>query len=482
MVRVRFAPSPTGYLHVGGARTALFNYLYAKKNDGIFVLRVEDTDQERSTRESENSLIETMKWLGLNWDEGPDCCGDFGPYRQSERMDIYKKVAHELVEKGKAYEAYIYPEELEKIREELLAKKESPHYNFDMISKFDTPERRAEYKEKGLDPVIYFRMPQKDYTVNDLIKGEITFKEGTIGDFVILRSNGMPIYNFAVAVDDAQMKITHVIRGDDHLSNTLRQLAIYEAMDYELPNFAHVSMILGPDGSRLSKRHGATAVENYREMGYLPESIVNYLALLSWSHPEGKEIMSMDEMISNFSLERVNSSAAIYDETKLRWMNGAYIRELDEDKLAEYSIPWIVKAGYMDESTAKANYKWIREAMKSIQNKLHSFDEIPEKIKVFFKDPILKTETVENVKNEGVEAGYVELLKEIQDMDSWTIEDIMPMFKRVTKNSKVKSKGFYHTLREVLTGSDSGPELMYVVHLIGRNKMLDRVERLVNAL
>ncbi len=449
---------------------------------GKFILRVEDTDQERSTRQSEESLIETMKWLGLNWDEGPDCGGDFGPYRQSERMEIYKDVAYRLVSEGKAYEAYIYPEELENIREDLLSKKESPHYNFDMISRFDTPERRKEYTEKGLNPVIYFKMPKKDYVLKDLIKGEITFKEGTIGDFVILRSNGMPIYNFAVAVDDAMMKISHVIRGDDHLSNTLRQLAVYEAMDYELPEFAHVSMILGPDGSRLSKRHGATAVENYRDAGYLPESIINYLALLSWSHPEGKEIMTIDEMIENFSLERVNSSAAIYDETKLRWMNGAYIRELDDDTLAKYSIPWIVAGGFMDEASANANYKWIREAMKAIKNKLHSFDEIPEKITVFFKDPILKKEFVENVKKEDVESIYIELLGEIQNMDSWTTDDIMAMFKKVTKNSKQKSKSFYHTLREVLTGSDSGPELMYVVHLIGRNKMLDRIERLVDAL
>jgi len=482
MIRVRFAPSPTGYLHVGGARTALFNYLFAKHHEGQFILRIEDTDLERSTRESEESLLETMKWLGFQWDEGPEVGGECGPYRQSERMEIYKKVAHDLVDQGKAYEAYVYPEELERIREELLAQKRSPHYNEEMLKLFDTPERRAEYVSKGIEPVIYFKMPDKDYTIKDLIKGEVTFKKGTVGDFVILRSTGLPTYNFAVVVDDALMKITHVIRGDDHLSNTLRQLAVFEGMNYTLPEFAHVSMILGPDGARLSKRHGATSVEKYREMGYLPQSVMNYLALLSWSHPEEKEIMSMDEMIKEFTVERVNSSAAIYDEQKLRWMNGVYIRELDDDELTRHAKKYIIEAGLMDEMHFESNYKWIREAVVSLKKKIHQFDEIPEMIAVFFKEPIFRKEWADQIKEDDTDPAFIELYNTVKAADSWNIPDIYELFKQVGKRVKVNSKKFYHLLRVVLTGEEDGPELVNVIHLIGRNQMLKRLERVVDIL
>jgi nondiscriminating glutamyl-tRNA synthetase len=482
MVRVRFAPSPTGYLHVGGARTALFNYLFAKHNNGKFVLRIEDTDVERSTKESENSLIETMKWLGFDWDEGPDNGGNCGPYRQSERGEIYMEKAYELVEKGFAYEAYVYPEELEQLREEMLSRKVSPHYDEEMLAAFDTPERRAEYAQKGMKPVIYFKMPKKDFKLKDMIKGEVTFKEGTIGDFVILRSSGLPTYNFAVVVDDALMKITHVIRGDDHLSNTLRQLAVFEGLGFELPEFAHVSMILGPDGSRLSKRHGATSVEKYREMGYLPESVMNYLALLSWSHPEEKEIMSMEEMIKQFTIERVNSSAAIYDDQKLRWMNGMYIRELDDDKLAKLAIPYIVAAGQMTREDADANYKWLREAVASIKKKIHQFDEVPEMISVFFEEPSFNIEWTKQIKEDDTDPAFIELYNQVKAADSWSIPDIYNLFKAVTKTVKVSNKKFYHMLRVVLTGEEDGPELVNIIHLIGRNQMIKRLERVVDTI
>jgi glutamyl-tRNA synthetase, bacterial family len=251
VVRTRFAPSPTGFLHVGGARTALFNYLFSKRYNGEFILRIEDTDLERSTKESEDQLLRTLKWLDLKWDEGPIVGGPYGPYRQSERLDLYQTKAYELVNNDRAYEAYIYPEEMEEIKSQLLSVGKPPHYTYELISKYNTQERINEYKEKGLKPVVFLKMPQKDYQINDLIKGEVVFKKGAIGDFIILRSNGVPTYNFAVVVDDIAMKITHVIRGDDHLSNTLRQVAIYEAFSAEIPEFAHVSMILGPDGKKI---------------------------------------------------------------------------------------------------------------------------------------------------------------------------------------------------------------------------------------
>jgi len=478
--RVRFAPSPTGFLHIGGARTALFNYLFAKHYNGTFVLRVEDTDLERSTEESEESLLETMRWLGLDWDEGPEKGGEYGPYRQSERIDTYREKAGELVQKGLAYEAYCFPSEIEKLRSDMLKKKESPHYNEEMLKQFNTPERRAEFKDRGLSPVIYFKMPQKEYVLHDKIKGDVHFQQGTIGDFVILRSTGLPTYNFAVVVDDALMAITHVIRGDDHLSNSLRQMAMFEAMGYPLPEFAHVSMILGEDGSRLSKRHGATSVEKYRKMGYLPRSIVNYLALLSWSHSDEREIMSMEDMIADFTLDRVSSKAAIYDETKLRWMNGVYIRELDDDELARHAIPFIVEAGLMDESDARANYKWIREAVKSLRKKLHSFDEVPGMMAVFLKEPEAKKEWAEQIKEEDIDPAFVELYNEVKSMDSWDIPGIYKLFKDVLKKAKVPGKKFYHMLRVVLTGKEDGPELIYIIHLIGRNQMIKRLEKVVD--
>ena len=478
MVRVRFAPSPTGFLHVGGARTALFNYLFAKNQNGVFVLRIEDTDLERSTKESERSLLRTMKWLGLDWDEGPDVGGPKGPYRQSERLDIYRRMAYALVEKDKAYEAYVLPEELEAIRGKMLENKESPHYSYEIISQYDTPERRQEFARKGWSPVVYFKMPQKEYVLNDRIKGRVAFKEGTIGDFVIFRSTGVPIYNFAVVVDDALMEITHVIRGDDHLSNTLRQLALYEAYQMPLPEFAHVSMILGPDGSRLSKRHGATAVENFREMGYLPSSLLNYLALLGWSHAQDNEICALEEMIRTFSLERVSSNPAIFDAEKLRWVNGMYIRQLTPEAMLENAVPFITEAGFMGPENVDANKKWLLEAMKAIQNEIHQLDEIPGQLSPFITDPIPTTETLRSLEDDGLSPAFKLLYERFDTINAWEITDIVSTIKAVVKETKTNPKSFYHMLRVVLTARDTGPELVYIVHLLGRNKVLNRLGRL----
>ncbi|MBC7122929.1 MAG: glutamate--tRNA ligase, partial [Pseudothermotoga sp.] len=346
MVRVRFAPSPTGFLHVGGARTALFNHLFARHFNGTFVLRIEDTDIARSERIFEEKLMDSLRWLKIQWDEGPDIGGPFGPYRQSERLHIYREYAEKLVKENKAYRVYAYPEEIEQLRKELLSKNLPPHYTREMFDRFATRERIREYEEKGLEPAIYFSMPRKTIVHNDLIKGQVVFTEGSVGDFALLRSNGMPTYNFACVVDDMLMKITHVIRGDDHLPNTVKQLAIYEAFGVEPPQIGHVSMILGPDGKKLSKRHGATSVEEFRARGYLPEAVVNYLALLGWSPPDAQEIMSMEEMIEKFSIDRVSKNPAIFDPGKLRWMNGYYIRKADARRIVELLIPYIELRGW----------------------------------------------------------------------------------------------------------------------------------------
>ncbi|HOO74683.1 MAG TPA: glutamate--tRNA ligase [Tepiditoga sp.] len=481
-IRTRFAPSPTGFLHVGGARTALYNYLFARRHNGKFILRIEDTDVERSTKESENQLIDALTWMGLEWDEGPQVGGDYGPYRQSERNDIYLSKAKELIEKGSAYEAYIYPEELEQIKEKLLSEGKPPHYDYETISGYDTPERRKEYTGKGNKPVIFFKMPRKDYSINDLIKGPVTFKEGSIGDFILIRSNGQPTYNYAVVIDDMQMKITHVIRGDDHLSNTLRQIAVYEAFEANVPEFAHVSMILGPDGKKLSKRHGATSAEEFRSRGYLPETLLNYLALLGWSNPDGKEIMSVNEMIESFGLDRVNSSPAIFDETKLKWMNGNYIRNANMERIFNLSVPFITEEKLLTQEQCQTSKKWLYEAIELVRTSVEELKDIPKELSVFIKDYEIEydSEFMEYFTAQGVKETIKEAYTLIQNDDSWESETILENLKNAMKNAKPQKKSFYLALRKALTNQFHGPDLVKTIHLIGRARVIERLEKVVN--
>lgn len=477
MNRVRFAPSPTGYLHVGGARTALFNYLFAKHYDGKFVLRIEDTDISRSTKEYEEQLMESLLWMGITWDEGPDVGGETGPYRQTERTDIYVKMVDELINSGKAYRVYAYPEEIETLHDDLLSQGKPPHYDQQMLEKFNTPERKKEFEGGGLNPVVFFKMPRKEYRLLDLIKGEVIFKEGAIGDFVILRSNNQPIYNFAVVVDDILMEITHVIRGDDHLSNTIRQLALYEAFEAPIPSFAHVSMILGPDGKKLSKRHGDTSVEQFRDRGFLPEAFFNFLTLLGWSHPEGKEILSYGEIIESFTIDRVNTSAAIFDEAKARWMNGVYIREADLDRITDLTIPFLVQAGLISLEEAGANLKWLKRAIDSVRKGVELLSEIPEKMKLYFEEIQVRPLSPENEEQRKVFRSLEAFKDRIEYLNSWSNEEIVSTIKEILKEIKPDRKSFYMSLRHVLTASEEGPELVDVVFLLGRNKTLHRLQQ-----
>src|SRR5690242_7796038 len=337
-VRVRFAPSPTGHLHVGGARTAIFNWLYARRHGGTFIIRVEDTDQARSTRESEQMVLDDLRWLGLDWNEGPEIGGPHAPYRQSERVELYGRVANELVEKGVAYRCYCSEEELEAKRKQAEAESRPPHYDLTCWLNRrhdDTPH------------AIRFHVPEDgDVTIDDLIRGEVTWRKETLGDFIIVRSDGFPVYNFCVVVDDHDMKISHVIRAEEHLTNTHRQVLIYRAMGWDVPHFAHVSLILGQDRTKLSKRHGATSVSAYAEEGYLPDAMVNYLTLLGWSSPDGLDVFSRDYAIANFSLERVNAAPAVFDPQKLEWLNGQYVHAMSAADLAPlvrplFDVPWL---------------------------------------------------------------------------------------------------------------------------------------------
>ena len=456
MVRVRFAPSPTGYLHVGGARTAIFNWLFARREKGKFVLRIEDTDLERSKREYEDRLKESLRWLGLDWDEF---------YRQSDRLNLYRKVSEDLVRSGKAYYVYAYPEEIDEIREKLLSEGKPPHYSEEMFREYDTPERRREYEEKGLSPAVFFKMPNKDYSFEDIVRGEVVFKRGTIGDFAIMRSNGMPTYNFAVVVDDADMDITHVIRGDDHLSNTLRQLAVYEAIGKEPPKFAHVSMILGPDGKKLSKRHGATSVEEMRDRGILPEALVNYLALLGWSHPEGKEIMDINEMIESFSLDRLGKNPAIFDFEKLRWMNSVYIRKAPIEKLVELSKPFLEKAGF------DPNHSKLKDILEAVRDRIRELSEIPSLVDYFFKEPDVEVEFDENEKK-----ALGEILENLKASE-WNRKSIVKAFSSPMKKYKVKGRSFFQKLRKALSGKEEGVELDVMIEILGFEEVKKRIEK-----
>ena len=476
MVRTRFAPSPTGYLHVGGARTALFSYLYAKRHGGEFVLRIEDTDVERSTRESEESLIDDLKWLGFEWEEGPNVGGPHGPYRQSERLDIYTSYAEKLVEEGKAYKVYAESEEIEKLREKLISNSQTPHYTREMLESLVSPEEVERRKKTGEKPAIYFAMERKDRVLKDLVKGDVHFGSDSMGDFAILRSNGLPIYNFAVVVDDALMEITHVIRGDDHLSNTVKQMALYEALDFEMPEFAHLSTILGPDRTRLSKRHGSTSVSEYRQRGYLPQAMINYLALLGWSHPELKEIVDMKELVEKFDFDRVSKNPAVYDEKKLTWMNGQYIRKLSDDEFYSTAKPFLVP-NVLSEEEYSASRKWVTAALSSVKNEVEVLTQIPEKLKVYFEVPSVNEELQKSLEENGTVVAFKELQSAYESMDEWTPQSVLEVTKLVTKETKVKGKDFYHPLREILTGKTSGPDLVNLIFLLGRENVISRLRK-----
>lgn len=466
MVRVRFAPSPTGYLHVGGARTALFNYLFARHHGGKFVLRIEDTDIARSEKVFEQNLMETLRWLGLNWDEGPDIGGPYGPYRQSERLHIYREYAQRLVYLGKAYEVYAYPEEIEKIREQLLSQDEAPHYTRECFESFATNERKKEYEERGLKPAIYFSMPRKRIVHEDLVKGTVVFSEGSVGDFAILRSNGVPTYNFACVVDDMLMQITHVIRGDDHLPNTVKQLAMYEAFGVTPPRIGHVSTILGPDGKKLSKRHGATSIEEFRSQGYLPEAVVNYLALLGWSSPDAKEIMTMEELISKFSIDRLSKNPAIFDPVKLNWMNGHYIRTMDQEQLIHLIFPLLKNWDFIAKSS-----EWLGEVLQTVKDRIHTLKDFQTAADFFFIRPKVKVPVTQELKEALIECS--EKLESLQNPDK---NNVVNLFRSVVKGRKMSAKEFYTTLRYLLTGKNEGPELVDIVYLLGPTETAMRIK------
>jgi nondiscriminating glutamyl-tRNA synthetase len=468
-MRVRFAPSPTGHLHVGNARTALFNWLLAHGKDGTFILRIEDTDIERSTKESEAGILEDLRWLGLDWDEGPDVGGLHGPYRQSERLHLYASYANELLGGGNAYYCFCSPTKLDEDRKADLAAGRPPKYRGTCRS--ISPDDARGRMEAGERPVIRFKIPESgDVTFRDLVRGEVTFSNDVIGDPVLVRSDGRPAYNFAVVVDDALMEITHVIRGEDHISNTPRQVLLYQALGFSPPEFAHLSLVMGPDHTPLSKRHGATSVAEFRERGYLPEALLNYLALIGWSPGGDEELLPIQELARRFALEDVGHSAGVFDQEKLAWMNRHYMKEAAPARLAAESVRYFIARGYLRRRTDDA-MDFVTSLLPMAVGSVDRLEEIPDRLKFLFEyhpAAALAREEVAGVLHEhGAREVIVALPEAIQgplvDRDAFRA-----MANRVKERTGMKGKALFHPIRVALTGEGAGPELDLAVPAIER--------------
>jgi nondiscriminating glutamyl-tRNA synthetase len=468
-MRVRFAPSPTGQLHVGNARTALFNWLLAHGKDGTFILRIEDTDAVRSTRDSEASILEDLRWLGLDWDEGPDVGGVHGPYRQSERLHLYASYANELIAAGHAYHCFCSPAKLEADRHADLAAGRPPRY---AGACRQLPREQALARiEAGERPVIRFRVPEKvEVSFQDLVRGEVTFSSDVIGDWVLVRSDGRPQYNFAVVVDDALMEITHVVRGEDHISNTPRQVLLYQALGFAPTEFAHLSLVMGPDHTPLSKRHGATSVAEFRERGYLSEALVNYLALIGWSPGGDEELLPIDELARRFALEDVGHSAGVFDQEKLAWMNRHYMKAAAPARLAAESARYFLARCYLRRRTDEA-MDYLISVLPMAVGSVDRLEEIPDRLRFLFDfDPAtsLSREEVSSVVREPGARQVIAALPEAIEQPLVDRESFRSAANRVKERTGLKGRALFHPIRVALTGEGGGPELDLAVPAIDR--------------
>jgi nondiscriminating glutamyl-tRNA synthetase len=477
--RVRFAPSPTGHLHVGGARTALFNYLFAKKTGGTFILRIEDTDELRSTDESTKSIFQSMKWLDLKWDEGTMADlsekGDFGPYIQSKRESngIYKKYAEQLVKEGKAYYCYCSPEELDVMRKKALSEKKDPKYNGHC--RHLSAEQVEEFKKQGRKPVIRFQMPDDGQTIfEDLIHKNLKFENKLLNDFIMIKASGYPTYNFACVIDDHLMEMTHIIRGDDHISNTPLQLNVYKALGWEPPLYAHLSMILGQDGARLSKRHGATSIAEYEKEGFLPETMKNYLALLGWGTTNSQDIFKKGELEEKFDLKGCQKSAAAFDPVKLKWMNGEYIRQLSKEELFDSAMPYLKDFGL----TLDKSNPFHRDIIALEQEKYKLLTDVGNMIYFFFQevkydepaiDKISKAPDIDKILN-GIKKTYLD----ISEFNDVVLEAKTREF---AKTNSFKNGQVFHPVRVAVSGTTKGPTLFKMIEYIGKEEIIKRIDK-----
>jgi nondiscriminating glutamyl-tRNA synthetase len=477
-VRVRFAPSPTGDLHIGNARTALFNWLFARQNGGDFILRIEDTDQTRTTNTFEMNLLNDLRWLGIGWDEGPDTEGAVGPYHQTERIGIYNYYLEKLIRAGKAYPCYCSEAELEAERASQVANHTMPRYKG--ACRNLTLEERKRREGKGIRPAYRFMVEDGLIEFEDTIRGSMKFAGTSIGDFIVIRSNGLPAYNFAVVVDDHLMNISHVIRGEDHLSNTATQILLYHAFGFYLPVFTHHSLILGKDRTKLSKRHGSVSVREFRNRGFLPEVLINYLALLGNSFGEGREVCDISEIINMFSLNNTGKSGAIFDEDKLMWLNSAYIKKYPSEKLLQSLMPFIKKAGYhIDNATDLYNIKSIVDAVHA---NIHTLAEIEDYLALFNDGKYLLSPEAMTLLGQDDYRQVVKSFHGILASEENSDDDFYESaIKKLQINTGKKGRALFLPIRYALTGSDSGPELDKIATILGKKSVMKRLEKALAA-
>ncbi|OYD06559.1 glutamate--tRNA ligase [Paludifilum halophilum] len=483
-IRTRYAPSPTGHLHIGGARTALFSYLWARKNGGSFVVRIEDTDVERNVEDAEAKQMDGLKWLGLDWDESVDIGGPYAPYRSMDRMDIYREYIDRLSEEGLAYPCYCTSEELEADRERQLAEGVAPRYSG--RCRHLTAEEREALEAQGRNPSIRFKAPGgRTVTVQDEVRGEVHFDTDGIGDFIIARPDGRPTYNFAVTVDDALMEITHVLRAEEHLSNTPRQILIYEALGFDAPKFGHVSLILNPDGKKMSKRDESILqfIDQYKDLGYLPEALINFLVLLGWA-PEGeeaeREIFSREELVQSFSLHRMSKAPAVFDTVKLRWMNNHYIKESSLERIVDLALPHLIRAGRVSPDLSDEAKSWVTRLVSLYREQLDYVAQIVDLTEMFFREDVRYAEAAKEVlRQEQVPQVMKAFIGQIEQADDFSPDTVKTLLKAVQKETGYKGKQLFMPVRAAVTGEVHGPDLKETISLLGRDTVAGRLNHLL---
>ena len=480
-VRVRYAPSPTGYLHIGNARTALFNYLFARNQGGKFIIRIEDTDQSRNVEGGVENQLDYLKWLGMDWDESIDKEGEYGPYTQMERLDIYTEHTKELLNKELAYKCYCTEDELEAEREAQRARGEMPRYSGKC--RHLTEDQREKLEAEGREPSIRFAVPRdKEYSFDDVVKDRVSFESNGIGDFVIVKKNGIPTYNYAVALDDHHMKISHVLRGDDHISNTPKQLMIYEAFGFEPPKFGHMTLIVNDQKKKLSKRDKSIVqyIEQYHDLGFLPEALFNFVTLLGWSPKGEEELFTKEQLIEIFDPERLSTSPAVFDSQKLYWMNNQYIKQASLDRVVELTLPHLVEAGRFPLEMTADQKEWAQELIALYQEQLHYGREIVELTELFFKQEIQYNEEAMTVLNEEqipeVMQGFLEQLKEVEEFEPAAIKSAIKATQKATGH---KGKKLFMPIRVATTGETHGPELPQAIALLGREAVNARLNQVL---
>ncbi len=486
-VRLRFAPSPTGYLHIGGLRTALYNYLFAKANHGKMVLRIEDTDRTRFVEGAIEGLIQSLKWAGIDYDEGVFMedgkiveRGDYGPYIQSNRLDIYQKYVDQLLEEGHAYYCFCSKDRLDHLREEQKIKGQIPRY--DGLCRSVPLDEARERIAKGEKAVVRLKLPENmDIKFHDAVRGDITINTNEMDDQVLMKSDGFPTYHMAVVVDDHLMKITHIVRGEEWLPSTPKHIYLYDCFGWEKPQYVHLPGVLNADHKKLSKRQGDVSVEDFKNRGYLPEGLINYLALVGWSPKDNEEILSMKDLIDQFSFDRVSKAGGVFDKNKLDWVNAHYIKELPIDDLVDLSIPELIKAKLISQDFAQGHRDWLKLLLETVRESLSRIEEVPEKTAFLFGDlEVTEEEAKDQLASDQIKDLLGALKEELEAVDQVDEEFAKTVMKRIQKKTGIKGKGLYMPTRAAITGNVHGPELSNIMELLGKDKMLERINQILN--